>query len=64
MMLNAPRHADHHGHPARPYPALELSPGGQAPILPWSLPVMATVALMPGLWRRIMDPRLKKLATR
>jgi alkane 1-monooxygenase len=64
MMLNAPRHADHHGHPARPYPSLELSPGGQAPILPWSLPVMATVALMPGLWRRIMDPRLKKLATR
>lgn len=60
MMLHAPRHADHHLHPARPYPALELSPQGRAPLLPWSLPVMATVALVPPLWHRIMDPRLRR----
>ncbi|NHX28373.1 alkane 1-monooxygenase, partial [Escherichia coli] len=24
LMLNAPRHSDHHTHPARPYPALHL----------------------------------------
>lgn len=61
MMLNAPRHADHHLHPARPYPSLELSPQGRAPLLPYSLPVMATLALMPQLWRRVMDPHVKAL---
>lgn len=60
MMLHAPRHADHHLHPARPYPALELSPEGRAPLLPWSLPVMATLALVPPLWRRVMDGRLPR----
>lgn len=61
MMLHAPRHADHHLHPARAYPALELSPGGKTPLLPWSLPVMATIALVPPLWRRLIDPRLARL---
>lgn len=55
LMLNAPRHSDHHGHPARPYPALRLPP--DAPMLPRSLPVMACLALVPPLWRRVMDPR-------
>jgi alkane 1-monooxygenase len=57
MLLNAPRHADHHAHPARAYPELELSPGGRAPLLPWSLPVMATLALIPPVWHRLMDGR-------
>ncbi|WP_234992257.1 alkane 1-monooxygenase [Roseisalinus antarcticus] len=55
MMLNAPRHSDHHAHPARPYPNLRLTEA--APRLPRSLPVMACVALWPRLWRRVMDPR-------
>ncbi len=55
MMLNAPRHSDHHAHPTRPYPALLLP--GDAPTLPRSLPVMASLALVPPLWRRVMDPR-------
>ncbi len=62
MMLNAPRHADHHANPSRPYPDLVLSPGGQAPLLPWPLPVMAVLALVPKHWRRIMDRRLAALA--
>jgi alkane 1-monooxygenase len=62
MMLNAPRHSDHHAHPARPYPALRLPP--DAPCLPRSLPVMAAAALVPPLWRRIMHPRLDRLARR
>lgn len=61
MMLNASRHADHHAHPGRPYTELALSPGGRAPLLPYSLPVMATVALVPPLWHRIMDRRLVAL---
>ncbi|MBL4811079.1 MAG: alkane 1-monooxygenase [Rhodobacteraceae bacterium] len=58
LMLNAPRHSDHHSHPNRPYPQLALPP--HIPILPRSLPVMAVVALMPGLWRRKMDPLVRQ----
>lgn len=56
MTLNAPRHSDHHVTPQRPYPALQLTPETM-PVLPQSLPVMAALALVPPLWRRIMDPR-------
>jgi len=28
------------------------------PMLPYSLPMMAVIALMPPLWRRVMDPRV------
>lgn len=56
MTLNAPRHSDHHVTPQRPYPALQLD-RATMPTLPHSLPVMAVLALVPPLWRRIMDPR-------
>jgi alkane 1-monooxygenase len=55
LMLNATRHSDHHAHPARAYPALTLPK--DAPMLPKPLPLMASIALIPPLWRRIMDPR-------
>lgn len=54
MMLNATRHSDHHARPTRAYPALELPQ--DAPTLPRPLPLMASIALVPPLWRRIMDP--------
>ena len=54
MMLNATRHSDHHARPARAYPALELPE--DAPMLPRPLPLMASIALVPPLWRRIMNP--------
>jgi len=60
LMLNAPRHSDHHAHPARPYPQLRLHPASEAPILPSSLPAMAALALFPGPWRRVMDRALAK----
>lgn len=56
LMLNAPRHSDHHAHPARPYPALRLPAPEQAPMLPWSLPVACAIALVPPLWKRLMRP--------
>ncbi|SIN82629.1 alkane 1-monooxygenase [Vannielia litorea] len=62
MMLHAPRHSDHHAHPATPYPALTLPSG--APMLPAPLPSMATLALMPRLWRRVMNPRVARLRAR
>jgi alkane 1-monooxygenase len=54
MLLHATRHSDHHTSPARPYPALALP--DDAPMLPHPLPLMASIALIPPLWRRIMDP--------
>jgi len=60
MMLNAPRHSDHHAHPTRPFPALRLPPEDQAPRLPWPLPVACGLALMPRLWRRAIRPHLAR----
>jgi alkane 1-monooxygenase len=61
MMLNAPRHSDHHAHPSRRYKDLRLAPETRSPRLPYSLPVMATIALIPPLWFRVMNPRLAAL---
>lgn len=58
LMLNAPRHSDHHAHPARPYPFLRNAP--DAPTLPSTLPAMAALALIPSLWRRVMNPALAR----
>ena len=61
MMVNAPRHSDHHVTPARPYPGLQLDPDTM-PMLPLPLPMMATIALVPPLWRRMMDARVARWA--
>jgi alkane 1-monooxygenase len=58
LMLNAPRHSAHHAHPSWPYPELSLPPAGAAPLLPYSLPVMGAIALVPNQWFRVMDRRL------
>lgn len=60
MMLNAPRHSDHHAHPLRPYPALRLPAAQDAPRLPHALPVCCVVALVPPVWRRMMAPHLAR----
>lgn len=59
MMLNAPRHSDHHAHPGRSFPALQLDLE-RMPMLPRPLPVMAAVAMIPPLWRKMMDPRVAR----
>ena len=59
MMLNAPRHSDHHTRPSRSFPFLELDESTM-PILPQPLPVMACLALVPNIWRRVMDRRVAK----
>lgn len=60
LMLNAPRHSDHHAHPARPYPALRLPGADAAPMLPWPLPAACVLALAPPLWRRAIGPHLRR----
>ncbi len=64
MMLNAPRHSDHHAHPGRPFPELELPTADTVPTLPYSLPTMALLALYPRKWKRLMDPRVATWAER
>lgn len=61
LMLNAPRHSDHHARPGVPYPGLDLD-RARMPMLPHSLPVMAVPALLPPVWRRLMDKRARKWA--
>lgn len=58
LLLNATRHSDHHAHPGRHYPALTIP--DDAPMLPRPLPMMASIALLPPVWRRIMDPRVER----
>ncbi|APX11090.1 alkane 1-monooxygenase [Tateyamaria omphalii] len=61
MMLNAPRHSAHHARPGTAFPQLDLD-ADRMPMLPHSLPVMAVLALIPPLWRRIMDTRVDRWA--
>ncbi|KAF0676130.1 alkane 1-monooxygenase [Profundibacterium mesophilum] len=56
MLLNAPHHSRHHQSPGLPYGALGIADG--APRLPAPLPMMATLALWPRGWRRLMDRRV------
>ncbi|SDC33066.1 alkane 1-monooxygenase [Ruegeria marina] len=60
MMLNAPRHSDHHQNPTRDFAALRLDP--DMPQWPYAMPIMAVLATVPPLWRRVMDPRVRDLA--
>ena len=62
MAVNVTRHSDHHAHPGRVYPALRLSP--DMPVLPYSLPAMGVIALVPGLWFRMMDRRAARVLQR
>lgn len=59
LMMNAPSHSEHHMHPDRPYDRLD--PQADVPMLPHALPVMAVIATMPRLWRRMMDRRALKV---
>lgn len=59
LMVNAPRHSDHHVTPNRPFPALQLDADAM-PMLPYPIPIMAVIALMPRLWRRVMEKRCGK----
>lgn len=62
MLVNAPRHSDHHAHPLRDYPALRLDRQDHPrPMLPYPLAVMGAIALIPPLWRRVMDRRVTRM---
>ena len=62
LLINLARHADHHLTASRRYPALASQP--LAPQLPAGYGAMLLLAMVPPLWRRVMDPRVRQVRAR
>ena len=60
LLINLQRHSDHHFKPSRRFPVLQNHSKADAPQLPYGYPVMTIAAMMPFLWKRIMNPRVTK----
>lgn len=60
LLINLQRHSDHHYKPDRRFPLLQNHSDADAPQLPYGYPVMTVAAMIPPLWRRIMNPRVQK----
>lgn len=56
FLFQLQRHSDHHAHPARRYQVLRHF--DDSPQLPGGYAAMVLLALVPPLWRRVMDPRV------
>ncbi|MEV0565282.1 alkane 1-monooxygenase [Dactylosporangium sp. NPDC050588] len=56
FLFQLQRHSDHHANPLRRYQTLRTF--DVSPRLPAGYATMVVVALVPPLWRRIMDPRV------
>ena len=56
VLIHLQRHSDHHLHPLKSYPELELVSG--APRLPTGYAGMIWLAWWPHLWFRVMNPRI------
>ena len=59
LLINLQRHSDHHTKPDRRFPLLQTYPQDQAPQLPMGYPAMTFLAMIPPLWRRRMNPRVR-----
>ena len=59
LLINLQRHSDHHYKPDRRFPLLQTYPEDKAPQLPFGYPGMTFVAMIPPLWRRRMNPRVR-----
>jgi alkane 1-monooxygenase len=55
-LFHLQRHSDHHAHPLRRYQTLRHA--DEAPQLPSGYATMILIAMVPPLWRRIMDWRV------
>lgn len=56
FLFHLQRHSDHHAHPSRRYQT--LCHDDEAPQLPAGYTAMLSLAAVPALWRRVMDPRV------
>jgi len=59
LLINLQRHSDHHYKPDRRFPLLQNYTEKDAPQLPFGYPIMTLAALVPPLWRRMMNPRVR-----
>ena len=62
LIFNMGRHSHHHARPLAPYQTLQ--PRCAAPELPLGYAGSILLALVPPLWRRVMDPAVQRLHTR
>ncbi len=60
LLINLQRHSDHHYKPDRRFPLLQTYSDDEAPQLPFGYPVMTALAMVPPLWRRRMNPRVRE----
>lgn len=59
LLINLQRHSDHHYRPNRRFPLLQTYDKDEAPQLPYGYPVMTLTAMIPPIWRRMMNPRVR-----
>ncbi|GIV24363.1 MAG: hypothetical protein KatS3mg026_0055 [Bacteroidia bacterium] len=59
FLVDLSRHSDHHLHGAKPYHTLNALE--RAPRLPTGYAGMIYLALVPPLWRKVMDRRLPQV---
>lgn len=59
LLINLQRHSDHHYKPDRRFPLLQTYSQDEAPQLPFGYPAMTTMAMIPPLWKRVMNPRVR-----
>lgn len=59
LLINLQRHSDHHYKPNRRFPLLQTYDADAAPQLPLGYPAMGIMAMIPPLWRRRMNPRVR-----
>lgn len=56
VLFHLQRHSDHHAHGGKPYQTLKHIP--ESPQMPSGYLGMIALALIPPLWRRVMDPKV------
>ncbi|MCP5073452.1 MAG: alkane 1-monooxygenase [Rhodobacteraceae bacterium] len=59
FLINLQRHSDHHYKPDRRFPLLQTYDEDEAPQLPFGYPIMTMLAMVPPMWRRYMNPKVR-----
>ena len=60
LLINLQRHSDHHYKPDRRFPLLQTYGADDAPQLPYGYPLMTMAAMVPPLWKRVMNPKVRE----
>lgn len=59
LLINLQRHSDHHYKPDRRFALLQTYAEAEAPQLPYGYPLMTMAAMVPPIWKRVMNRRVK-----